>query len=381
MLTGGGTDDQCLRLAHGLAARGHEVWVAAPDGRELTPRVRELGLPWRPTAREGPLKLGFIRSVARACRELNIGIVHGHHGRDLWPAILAARWSGVRPRVVLTRHLAKSPSSWVSRRFLLFHCDRLIAVSEFVARVLREGVYEPESPVEERRARPPLLGDLSRVVVAQGGIDPQRFQPLDAAAQRGAWGLEPHHVAFGVVGGYDLPRGKGQREFLQAAAAIRARVPAARFVIIGRGNMADLLRADIERLGLTGTAFLAPYCHDMPRAMNALDCLVHPQVATDAFPTVILEAMACNRPVIATACDGAPEQFTDGVHGLLVPMENPAALGAAMERVGADEALRRRLGDDGRRHVLSRFTLDHLADRVQAIYAGLSAPTNAPRRP
>ncbi|MCC6232895.1 MAG: glycosyltransferase family 4 protein [Verrucomicrobiales bacterium] len=373
MLTGGGTDDQCLRLAHGLAARGHAVWLAAPEDRELSPRVRELDLRLLPTEREGPLKLGFIRSVARHCREQGVEILHAHHGRDIWPAILAARWSGVRPWVVLTRHLAKSPSSWLSRRFLLSQCDRLIAVSEFVARVLREGVYEPESPVEERRARPPLRGDPRRIVVAQGGIDPLRFQPGDASDQRRAWGLEPHQVAFGVVGGYDLPRGKGQREFLQAAAAIHRRVPDARFLILGRGSMAAILQADIERLGLRGIASLAPYCHDMPRAMNALDCLVHPQVATDAFPTVILEAMACNKPVVATRCDGAPEQFRDGEHGLLVPMEDPTALGAAMERIAGDAAFRARLGQDGRRHVLAHFTLDLLADRVLAIYESMRA--------
>ena len=61
-------------------------------------------------------RCGIATSLIRRER---IQIVHGHHGRDLWPTVLAARLSGVRPKVVLTRHLAKSPSSWFSRRFLL----------------------------------------------------------------------------------------------------------------------------------------------------------------------------------------------------------------------------------------------------------------------
>jgi glycosyltransferase involved in cell wall biosynthesis len=371
LLTGGGTDDQCLRLTHGLGQLGQEVWLSAPAGRELSGLAAGLGIRLCEAPAKGALKLDFIRATARACREHRIQILHGHHGRDLWPTIFAARMSGVRPKVVLTRHLAKSPSSFLSRRLLLGQVDALLAVSEFVARVLKEGVDEPESPVEERRRRPPLIGDLSKIRVAQGGIDPERFRPFDASAQRAEWGLSPAEVAFGVVGGYDFPRGKGQRGFLQAASRIRESAPAARFLVIGRGNMKSTLEADIESLGLTGRAWLTPYCSNMPAAMNALDGLVHPQVATDAFPTVILEAMACNKPVIATACDGAPEQFENGGQGLLVPMEDVEQLAVALRTLANDATLRARLGAGGRERVLSRFTLRHMARRVLGIYQEL----------
>src|SRR5438445_8388695 len=169
LLTGGGTDDQCVKLAFGLHQVGHRVWLAGPEGREFSRVARELGLPFHATPNEGPLKLRFILSAAKLIRHQRIQIVHGHHGRDLWLTILAARLSGVRPKVVLTRHLAKSPASWFSRRFLLGRCDAIIAVSHFVAKVLREGVYEPGSPEPERRARPPLLGDHSKIQVLYGG--------------------------------------------------------------------------------------------------------------------------------------------------------------------------------------------------------------------
>lgn len=331
MLRGGGTDDQCVKLAHGLSQLGHKVWVAGPDGREFAQVVRELSVPFHSTPPEGPLKLRFILSAARLIRREGIQIVHGHHGRDLWPTILAARLSGKHPVIVLTRHLAKSPSSWFSRWFLLGQCDAVIAVSNFVAKVLREGVYEPDSPEPERRSRPPIAGDHSKIHVIHGGIDTNRFRPLDAAAQRQEWGLTPEHFVFAVVGGYDLPRGKGQREFLRAAARIHAQAANARFLIVGRGNMDTILRADIERLGLAGKAWLTQYCRDMPAAMNAIDCLVHPQVGTEAFPGVVLEAFACGKPVIASALDGVPEGFAVGGCGRLVPPEDIKALAEALQ--------------------------------------------------
>ena len=384
LLTGGGTDDQCVKLAQALGALGQRVWIAGPAGREFSRIIQSLGLPFYVTPPEGLLKLRLIRSAARYLREQKIQIIHGHHGRDLWPTILAAKLSGVRPKIVLTRHMAKSPSSWASRNFLLRQCDALIAVSEFVARVLREGVYEPDSPNPERRARPPLRGDHSKIHVIHGGIDTARFTPWpgdDARvrAQRSAWGLQEHEFAFGVVGGFALPRGKGQREFLAAAAQVHARAPNARFLIIGRGNMEDVLHQDIARLGLTAVARLTGHCADMPQAMNALDCLVHPQVGTEAFPGVVLEAFACGRPVIASRLDGIPEGFALGAAGQLVTPESipelAAALGAGLAAPRLDFPQRLAL----HQRVASRASLRVPAEKTLELYRRLLNPPPAHR--
>lgn len=330
LLKGGGTDDQCVKLALALHQLGQDVRIAGPDEREFSKIVRAFKIPFHPTPPEGPLKLSLIRNAAQLIRRERIQIVHGHHGRDIWPTILAAKWSGTKPKIVITRHMAKSPGSWFSRRFMLGQCDAVVAVSAFVQRVLCEGVYEPDSPEAERRARPPISGKLSKIHVIHGGIDTERFRPMDAEAQRREWGLQPGDHAFAVAGGYTLPRGKGQREFLLAAAKIHEKFPRARFLIIGRGNMTDVLNADIERLGLKGKAWLTPYCHDMPRAMNAIDCLVHSQIGTEAFGLVLLEAFACGKPVIASALDGIPEAFAAASLGRLVKPESVDELADAM---------------------------------------------------
>ncbi|HWQ92589.1 MAG TPA: glycosyltransferase [Clostridia bacterium] len=371
LLTGGGTDDQCVKVTHGLRQLGVEASLAGPEGRDYTTIARDLGIPFYVTPREGPLKLRFIIESARWIRRLKIHIVHGHHGRDIWPTLLAARLSGTQPKIVLTRHMAKSPSSWLSRRFLLGRCDAIIAVSRFVAEVLCEGHYEPGSPERERHARPPLRGDYSRIRVLQGGIDTSRFRPFDAAAQRREWGLGPGDYAFGVVGGYDLPRGKGQREFLRAAARIQAQVPAARFLIIGRGNLEDRLRGDIRELGLEGKAWLTPYSRNVPAAMNAIDCLVHPQVGTEALGMVVLEAFACGKPVIASALDGIPEAFDVAKLGQLVPPENVEALAEAMQAWAGQPAPSPERQAEMHARVERDFSLAAAVGRVNTLYEQL----------
>jgi glycosyltransferase involved in cell wall biosynthesis len=373
MLTGGGTDDQCVRLVHALHRLGQEVWIAGPDGRDFSKVIRELGLRFHITPPEGPLKLKFIVSVAKAIRTHRIELVHGHHGRDLWPTILAARLSGAHPKIVLTRHLAKSPSSWPSRRFLLGRCDAIIAVSEFVAKVLREGVYEPNSPEPERRSRPPLFGDSAKIHVIHGGIDTERFRPFHAAAQRQAWGLSPQHVAFGMVGAYDRPRGKGQREFLRAAAKVKEGLPQARFLIIGRGELREALLADITTLKLEGQAWLTAYSQDMPAAMNALDCLVHPQVGTEAFPGVVLEAFACGKPVIASSLDGIPEGFAVGQYGKLLPPEDIDALARALVQQASRTALTWEERQELHQRVSDGYSIETRARMVLQLYERLLA--------
>src|SRR6266481_7336101 len=331
MLTGGGTDDRSVRIAHALSKIGHTIWLAGPAGREFSEIAQQLGVSFHALP-VGPLKLPLILNTARFMRSEKIQIIHARHGRDYWPAIFAARLSGVRPKIVLSRHLAKSPGSWASRRYLLGQCDALVAVSNFVAKVLRKGDSDPESDNPERHYRPPMLGDHSKIHVVYGGFDMDRFKPIEATAQRKAWGLEENHYAFGVVGGYALPRGKGQPEFLRAAAMIRERVPQARFLIIGKGNMKETLEAQIEKSGLRGSASLTPYCNDMAAGMNALDCLVLPQVGTEAIPGVVCEAHACGKPVIASSLDGIPEAFAAAGYGELVKRGSLEALAAAMKR-------------------------------------------------
>ncbi|HTI69686.1 MAG TPA: glycosyltransferase [Candidatus Limnocylindria bacterium] len=333
MLTGGGTDEQWLKLSMGLHATGHPLLGVGPGGREFTRRAETVKLPYYTTPREGPLKLRFILGAAKAIRALRADIVHGHHGRDYWPAILATRLSGVRPKLVLSRHLAKSPGSSLSKRHLLTCIDSLVCVSQFVLDVLRYGHRDPISPEAERHWRPPMRGDFSKVQVIYPGLDTERFHPLEGdtvATQRAEWGLGPNDYVFGVVGGYPKPRGKGQREFLKAAAIVKKAHPRARFAIVGRGDLESALRSDIEAFGLQGIAFLAPYSMDVPRVMNAIDCLVHPQIGTEAFPLVVGEAFACGRPVIASALDGIPEVFGVGGYGELVVPEDIEGLAEAM---------------------------------------------------
>jgi len=169
------------------------------------------------------------------------------------------------------------------------------------------------------------------------------------------------------VGGYDLPRGKGQREFLRAAACIHAQVPNARFLIVGRGNMDKILRADIERLvwrARPGSPLIAGHgCGNECARLPSASASWH-----RSFPGVVLEAFACGKPVVASALDGIPEAFAVCRFGQLVFPHDVDALAQATlayaQRPAADTVERQRLHD----LVEERFSVQASSRSVAAFY-------------
>ena len=325
-LRGGGTDTQCLALAQGLAELGWSVETAGPEAAALPGEAPSL----RPLPKFRPWQILALAGILRRSRAR---IVHAHHGDDYWTALLAANLVQPRPLVVFTRHLAKSPRSPLSRKHLFARADAVIAVSRFVAQVLLEGHRDPASPVPERHQRPPCSVDPRRLHVIHTGIETNRFRPRERGftdSARRTLGLKPGETVFGVVGGFDFPVGKGQRVFLRAAREVRLRLPKSKFLLAGTGTLAETLEADIRHHGLEGHALLIGHQPDAVALHHALDILVHPQIATEAFPSVVLEAHACGRPVIASKLDGIPEAWAIGGLGHLVPPGDAAELAATM---------------------------------------------------
>jgi glycosyltransferase involved in cell wall biosynthesis len=357
VFNGGGTDNQTLVLAAGLREHGDDVTLAIAAGSRWEPLARRLaGVRVESLPRKSALKLSRILRLARLLRTHRIQIIHAHQGRDYWPAILAARLAGCGTRAVISRHLMTRPRRLSAR--LLLRAGDVIAVSRAVAGVLQRELCGPREHLHQ----------------IYGGIDLAAFQPgRTSAAQRlrQQQGWADSDVVFGVVGAFNLPRGKGQLEFLEAAAPLTAAFPHARFAIVGDGSMSPALRDRIATGGLARAATILPFTDDIATVMNALDVLVHPALGTEALGLVLWEAMACGKPVIASRLDGIPEAFTENEHGLLVPPADVPALAAAMRHLAGDAELRTRFGAAGRQHVEARFSSATLAASIHQLYADI----------
>jgi glycosyltransferase involved in cell wall biosynthesis len=332
-----------------MAARGHDVVVACRTGGVLAERARAAGLAVREMRFRGDLWPAAALALASVLREMRPDVVHLHDPHAVSAGMLARRLAGPRP-LVGTRRVDFALRGLLSRR-KYGACDRVIAVSEAIAGVLRRGGIASE-----------------RVRVVYEGV-PDR--PAQAGGQEALRELGiPADVP--VVGNVAALTGhKDQATLLAAAARVVARLPEVRFLIVGEGELRGRLEALSRELGLERRCVFAGFRADLDRLIPAFTvfCL---SSHMEGLGTSLLDAMAFGVPVVATAAGGIPEVVTDGLTGRLVPARDPDALAAALVEVLADPARRAAWGRAGRQRFEERFTADRMVETTLATYAELA---------
>jgi glycosyltransferase involved in cell wall biosynthesis len=345
----------------GLVALGHDVVIVAPrmPGSRLDePGVLRVPAVPAPTYPDFALPLPATPWLRRRLRALTLDVYHAQHPFLLGgTARRLARENG-RPLVFTYHtlydkyaHYVPLPRDLVARWAIRWStafanaADLVLAPSEAVAARLRaQGVRRP-------------------VETLPTGVDLERFRPGDRRAARQALGLAPGDPVALYVGRIDREKNLG----LLLEGVARARVPALRLLLVGRGTEVAALRrsAPARRLGprleLRGAVepeALAAYC-------RAADLFVFAST-TETQGLAVLEAMATQLPVVAVRAGGVEEAVVDGVSGLLVP-EDPAALATAVEQVLGDPGLAAKLGAGGR-EAARRFAAPALAARLAEAY-------------
>jgi glycosyltransferase involved in cell wall biosynthesis len=238
------------------------------------------------------------------------------------PLVVGARGSDLRVRDAISRRLTRP---------VLHAAQRILVVSEDLGRVA----------VRDYGADP------ARIRAIPNGCDAAIFHPQPREAARAALGLDAEAELVVYVG--RLVPEKGLRELLDAAAMLAPQRPRLRLALIGDGPM----RAELEgrlavdpslRVALPGA--LGP--QEVARWMAAADLVTLPSYS-EGHPNVLVEALACGRPVVATPVGGIPE-VVDADCGVLVPARDAAALAAglgdALDRGWDESALARRFSRD-----------------------------------
>jgi teichuronic acid biosynthesis glycosyltransferase TuaC len=169
--------------------------------------------------------------------------------------------------------------------------------------------------------------DAARLHVMRNGVDLQRFQPLHAQQMRSELGITGGPVVL-TVG--NLHEHKGQRLTLEAFAQLRRTQADARLYIIGEGPDRNVLRQRAQTLGVADAVSLvgAVPNAELARWYSAADMLVLAS-SREGWPNVLLEAMACGTPVVASRVGGVPEIVQNNVAGRVVEPRTADAFAAA----------------------------------------------------
>ncbi|HVJ20315.1 MAG TPA: glycosyltransferase family 4 protein [Polyangiaceae bacterium] len=367
-----GIERRVLLLSHGplceqIAALGAEASVLPlPAALRGLGESRLDGRSLAALALRSPRLAAEAAAYARSfrCRvdELRPDIVHSN---GIKAHVLCTALARQHSRVVVHMH------DFLGRRRLSRYALRALCASDVSVVAVSKAIALDCAQVLPR----------ARVELVYNAIDPSYFCPGHAerawlSSLAGMKAPDPGVTTFVLAASY--ARWKGQDLLLRAVARALSREPrlAARWYIVGGpiyetsgGEFScDELRSLARELRIDGQVGFVPFVEDVARVFRSADVVVNASDGREAFGRTIVEAMACEKAVIACTAGGAGELFEHGLTALGFGAGDEDALSAAMLRVAGDPELRRSLGRAARAHVLERFDRRRLGSELLGVY-------------
>lgn len=325
----------------------------------LSPRIRLIALANDPPSYGNPISwLPFANQAAdriiRAAREFRPDVIHCHD----WVTVLAGivcRWRLNIP-LVFHLHLPNRNQLCASVENLGLACADLVTVnSEFMYAELK------------RRQLNNYALPLKRVEVVKNGVDTDEFVPCED------WPVDDGYVLF--VG--RLVEQKGVEYLLRAFYYVREKFPHIRLKIVGKGEFKSMLERLCTNLILSGEVEFIEWTTgpDLIRHYQKAQVVVIPSIY-EPFGMTALEALACQRPVVASRVGGLQEIIEHNVTGFLADPKDELDFARWIMTLLADSELRNQMGKAGRNVVLSQgYTWPQIAARFVELYKELLQKT------
>jgi glycosyltransferase involved in cell wall biosynthesis len=353
----GGSERHLLMLLPALAEAGMEVKmcvILAGDGDVFVRELEARGVDTS-TVPAGPnFNPRLVTSLRREIRGWEPDVVHTHLVHADLHGQLAARLA--RRPCLSTVHGRIFASAWPHRAAV----SGLAALTPLTIAISHHLRHDLE---ESGQRRP------GSVRVVHYGIDATgwRATEVERAALRREYGLAPEDTAVAICS--RLIPGKGHQVLLEATSRALERAPTLRVLIAGDGP----LRGGLERCAgelPDGTVRFLGFVDEIPRLMKACDVLVFPTSPEldEGFGLAALEAMAAERPVVATRVGALPEVVEDGRTGILVDPRDAAALADALVQLATQPALRTELGRRGAERAAAEFGIARMVRRTLDVY-------------
>lgn len=336
----GGAEQHLLQLCAGLRAAGHTVEVAAPRQAWIGQRLAEDGFVVHDFDFRGHYDAAALYRLVRLLRRQRYDLIHTHLVRAAWYGQWAAHWTG--QRLVSTVH---DLTTW--KRYPRH--QPLIAVSQAVKDHLVMRGFAPER-IE---------------VVFPGARDClPACTPDTRASTRQALGLAEHDTAVLLVG--RVAEVKGHDVALSAARLLQqqAGIGTVQWLFAGQETAWGQQQHahDTNRL-----AMWLGRRDDIPELLAAADVVVQPS-RSEGLGLALMEACSAGKPIVASRVGGIPEVVADGVNGLLVPPEDPAALAQAIQHLMEHPATAQQFGLQARQRFERAFSIDTMLAHTLRVY-------------
>lgn len=345
-----GGQSQVRYTVLGLRQRGDRAaLVAHPEG-ELLKRLAE-GTDLVPLAPRNEVDVSAAWKLSRVLKQLRPDAIQAHdpHGVAMAATALAISAPTPRPPLIATRRVDFRFGKSSFSRWKYGQVDRFIAITNAIADML----------VADGIAR-------ERISLVHEGVDVERIAALPASDIHAECFLPVGSPVVGNVAA--LVPHKGQHYLIEAAALVVRKVPDARFVILGDGELREALEREVKQKHLERHIVLAGFRTNVMELIKSFDVFVMSSL-TEGLGTSIVDAMAASKAVVATTAGGIPEVVVDGETGYLVPPRDPTLMADRLVRLLKDAPLRARMGEAGLARARARFTVERMVEETNAVYA------------
>jgi len=345
----GGQEIRILSECRGLAARGHRVELAGcPEGK-LRQRAEAAGLVFHPLAMAGPWDLPALMRLKSLMRHLATQVIHTHSSVDSWLGGMAARLTGTA--CVRTRHLSAPVNS--NPLNVVYKLPQMVATTGTGIR--RHLVEDYGLPADH-------------VVSIPTGVDTELFKPGEADPELLAeLGIERGAQVVAMVA--VLRSWKRHDVFCAMAKQVLAKRPGTRFLIVGHGPGWDRVNGYLDEMGLRPAVIMTGHREDVHRILPLCTVCALTSDKNEGVPQAVLQELACARAVAASRAGDIPEVVRHQKTGLLVPPGEVEPLTQAVLNLLDDGELRAKLGLGGRSMVEAEYSLEHMLDATEDIYA------------
>jgi glycosyltransferase involved in cell wall biosynthesis len=321
-----------------LGPLGEELSLEIPAHHRLLTRKTDAGVLWR---------------LARLMRRRIDAVVTVGAGDKMFWGRLAARLAGV-PVIASALHSTGWPDRvQFANRLLAPITDAFVAVAEPHGRYLAAHEGCP----------------AAKIRVIPNGVDTERFrrQPPNEALRR-EFNLAAGSPVAGIVAA--LRPEKNHELFLRAAAGVLQALPNARFLIVGDGPERSALEALARELFIAWAVRFVGTRSDVPEVLSLIDVLALSS-HVEANPVSILEAMAAEKPVVATKVGSVDQSVLDGRTGCLVAPGSEEELCGRLIELLADRPRAAAFGRAGRQHVLDHASIERMVSGYEEMLEGI----------
>jgi glycosyltransferase involved in cell wall biosynthesis len=355
---GGGPDKTILNSPRFLKPAGYHNICAYmhPPGDEgfeqLREKASERDAPFVAVPDRGAWDLSVIPAFLKLCRRENVQIWHGHDYKTNALGLLLRKFWPMRMVTTVhgwVAHTSRTPLYYRIDKFCLPRYEAVIGVSTDLVQSSLDCGVPPE-----------------RCLLIENGVDTIEYQRrLSVSEAKAKLGFPTQRLLVGAVG--RLAGEKGFDILIRCVSALIGQGQDLGLWIIGEGHERANLQKLIDELGQGERIQLLGYRADTRDLYQAMDvfCL---SSLREGLPNVVLEAMALETPVVATRIAGLPRLIQHQRNGLLVEPGDEPGLTEALNRLLADESLRKNLASNGRHTIETGYSFQVRMDKVRDLY-------------